>query len=137
MTTPFAARDSKLSAAVDRAFGEQFTFTARTAPANGDVNLPRVTDASKPAFTVVGVWEAPADKAWPTARGSNPDDNASRYAAQYPCVGIDKALFTGHWVPFDKCLCKRLFDNSTYEVVKALPDDMGRVLFFLSSKMKP
>jgi len=137
MSTPFAARDSKLSAAVDRAFGEQFTFTARTVPANGDVNLPRVDDPTKPAFTVAGVWEAVGVKAWPSARGSNPDDDATRYAAQYPSVSVDKALFTGHWLPFDKCLCKRLFDNATYEVVKALPDDWGRVLFFLSSKMKP
>lgn len=137
MSTPFAARDSKLSRAVERAFGEQFTFTARTTPANGDVNLPRVTDATKPAFTVVGIWEAIGLKAFPKARGSNPDDSASQYSAQYPSVSVDKALFTGHWVPFEKCLCKRLFDNSTYEIVKALPDDMGRVLFYLSSKMKP
>jgi hypothetical protein len=137
MTTPFAARDTRLSRSIEKAFGEQFTFSAVMTPPNGDVNLPKVADPSKPSFTVVGVWEAIADKNWPAARGSNPDDDAMRRAVQDPSVSVDAALFQGHWVPFAKCRCTRLFDGAVYEIAKALPDDMGRVLFFLSSRMKP
>ena len=97
MTTPFAARAAKLTGAIDKGFGEQFTFTAMAIAPNGDVNLPKVADGSKPPFTVVGVWEAYADKALPTARGSNPDDEASRRAMQYPSVLVNKGLLT--WMP--------------------------------------
>ena len=136
MGTPFAARNGRLSAAIDRAFGEQFTFTARIAPPNGDVNLPRVDDPSKPAFTVVGIFEDIANQGLPRARGSAPDDKSLFYSAQYPSVSVNAALFTGHWVPFDKCLCTRLYDGSVYEIVRALPDQ-SRILFFLSNRKRP
>ena len=135
MTTPFAARAAKLTGAIDKGFGEQFTFTAMAIAPNGDVNLPKVADGSKPPFTVVGVWEAYADKALPTARGSNPDDEASRRAMQYPSVLVNKGLLT--WMPQQGTICTRLFDGAKYEVAKALPNDRGRVLFYLSKKAKP
>lgn len=135
MTTPFAARDAKLSGSIDKGFGEQFTFTATAAAANGDVNLPKIVDGTKPLLTVVGVWEAIADKNYPVARGSNPDDEATRLAMQYPSVSVNKVLLT--WLPQQGTLCTRLFDGSKYEVAKALHDDMGRVLIFLSKKAKP
>lgn len=136
MGTPFAARNARLSLAIGRAFGEQFTFTARIAPPNGDVNLPRVLDPSKPAFTVVGVFEDIADQGLPRARGSAPDDKSLFYSAQFPSVSVETTLFAAHWVPFAKCLCTRLHDNSIYEIVRALPDQ-SRILFYLSNRKKP
>jgi hypothetical protein len=132
MTTPFAARDAVLSGAVDRTFGEQFTFTAMMVPASGDVNLPRVVDPAKPAFTCVGVWEALSQAEFTQARGSNPDDESLRRSMQYPSVSVDNSLLT--WMPTSKCLCRRLFNSALYEVVRAMPDDMGRTLFVLTSK---
>lgn len=135
MTSPFAARDAKLSGAIDRAFGELFTFTGRQVAANGDVNLPRITDPAKPAFTVKGVWEAFSEEAFPMGRGSNPDDEAQRRSAQYPSVSVDDALLVT-WRPNAGDLCTRMFDGAVYEVLRALPDDLGRTLFVLTSRKR-
>lgn len=136
MTTPFLARNARLSNSLDRAFGEQFTFSARIVPPNGDVNLPRVADASKPDFTVVGIFEDIANQGLPRARGSAPDDKSLFYSAIYPSVSVSAALFASHWVPFDKCVCSRLSDGAVYEVVRVLPDQ-ARILFFLSNRRQP
>lgn len=135
MTTPFAARDSRLSGALDRAFGERFTFTGRKVASNGDVNLPQVDDPSKPAFTIVGVWEALSDKNYPLTRGSNPDDEAQRRSMKYPSVSVDDALMT-QWTPGKGDYCVRVFDNARYEILRAAQDDMGRTLFTLTN-MRP
>lgn len=135
MTSPFAARDAKLSGAIDRAFGELFTFTGRQVAANGDVNLPRIADPAKPAFMVRGVWEAFADDEYPRGRGSNPDDEAQRRSAQYPSVSVDEALLTT-WRPITGDICMRLFNGATYEILRAEPDDLGRTLFTLTSRKR-
>lgn len=136
MASPFAARDAKLSGAIDSAFGEQFTFTGKQVAASGDVNLPRIADPSKPAFTVVGVWEAFSEEAFPMGRGSNPDDEAQRRSAQYPSVSVDDALLTT-WTPGQGDVCVRLFNGATYEILRAMPDDLGRTLFVLTNRQRP
>jgi hypothetical protein len=125
-----------LSGAIDRAFGEQFTFTGKQVAANGDVNLPRIVDPSKPAFSVMGVWEAFAEENYPMGRGSNPDDEAQRRSMQYPSVSVDDALLTT-WFPGAGDVCVRLFNGATYEVLRAMPDDLGRTLFILTSRRSP
>jgi hypothetical protein len=135
MTTPFSARDAALSGAIERTFGEQFTFSAVQDAANGDVNLPKVADPSKPAFTCVGVWEALSDQNYPMARGSNPDDMAVRRSVQFPSVSVDASLL--QWMPVRHCLCTRVFNGAVYEIERAAPDDMGRVLFTLTARKKP
>lgn len=132
MSSPFAARDAVLSGAIDKTFGELFTFTAMKVQPSGDVNLPRVADLTKPDFTCVGVWEAIGQSEFTQARGSNPDDESQRRSLQYPSVSVDNALLL--WMPTHRCQVKRLFNNSLYEIARALPDDMGRTLFMLTSK---
>lgn len=135
MVSPFAARDAMLSGAIERTFGEQFTFTAMMNDPSGDVNLPKVADPAKPAFTCVGVWEALGEPSQPMARGSNPDDEAVRRSVQFPCVSVDDALL--QWWPTRGCQCTRLFNGAVYEVERSAPDDMGRVLFTLTNRKKP
>jgi hypothetical protein len=135
MTTPFASRDARLSRSIERAFGEQFTFAAKATAVNGDVNAPRIADGSKSPFTCAGVWEAESNTAYPHAQSNMPDDGFQRFAVQFPSVSVDKALLT--WMPGTGTKVTRLFDGAVYEVAKALPDDMGRVLFILSKRMKP
>jgi hypothetical protein len=136
MTTPFPARDAKLSGALDRAFGELFTFTAQQISASGDVNLPTVADGSKPPFTVKGVWEALTMAEYPMGRGSNPDDEAQRRSHRYPSVSVDNVLLT-QWMPGRDDICVRQFDGATYQILRAMPDDMGRTLFILTNRRRP
>lgn len=131
MPSPFAARDAKVSGAIDRAFGEQFSFAARMMAAD-DVDLPPVADPSRPGFTVVGVWDGPAKAEFPRARGSQADDSARRAIAGYPSVSVDDSLLP--WSPAPGCRVTRLFDGSVYEISSALPDGMGRTIFFLTAR---
>lgn len=135
MTSPFPARDLVVSSAIDRTFGELFTFTAMTQVASGDVNMPKIADVTKPAFTCVGVWEALGEAGHPIARGSNPDDEAVRRSVQFPCVSVDDRLL--QWLPTRGAQCTRIFNGAVYEVQRSAPDDMGRVLFFLTARKKP
>ena len=128
------ARDAKRAASVDKAFGELFTFTAQ-AIVNSDVNLPKTVDASKPAFSCVGVWENFSDAVFPAARGSNPDDDVMRRAVGMPSVLVQKALL--NWTPARGDQVARTKDGAVYEVAKTLPHDRGRVLVMLSSRKKP
>lgn len=135
MPTPFADRDARLSRSIERAFGEQFTFAAAAVAVGGDVNAPRIADGSKPSFTCAGVWEAIANTAYPRATSNAPDDASQRFATQFPSVSVDATLLS--WMPVAGSKVTRLHDGAVYEVSKALPDDMGRVLFILSKRMKP
>lgn len=135
MTTPYAARDARLSRSIERAFGEQFTFAARATAVSGDVNAPRVVDGAKAPFTCAGVWESLANTAYPHSTSNAPDDASQRFAMQYPSVSVDKALLA--WLPQAGTQVTRLFDGAVYEVSKALPDDMGRVVLMLSKRKKP
>lgn len=133
MPTPFA-RDARRAASVDKVFGESFTFTAAQVALNGDVNLPKVADGSKPAFTCKGVWENFSEAMFPMGRGSNPDDEAIRRAVGQPSVLVQRDLL--NWMPERGTLVTRVFDGATYQVAKALPHDRGRVIMLLSARMK-
>lgn len=127
---PYADRDDRLSAAVDRAFGEKFTFSARKVAAD-DVDLPRTADATRPNFDAIGVFEKPAKGSTPAARGATQDDNAHKWIVSMPSVCIaDEALV---WRPMRGDRATRAFDGATYEVAKTLPDGMGRTVIFLTS----
>ena len=131
MPTPFEATDDLLSAAIDGEFGEQFTFTAFKVANNVDVNLPMVADGAKPAQTVIGVWENLSQPKFPRARGDASDDDAIRRSAVYPSVSVRTDSLT--WTPTKGCRCLRVHDGKLYEVEQTLPDNMGRILFTLSS----
>lgn len=131
MTSPFAARDALISRAIDRAFGEGFTFVARKV-ADHDVDLPRAVDASRPPFSVKGVFEEPAKGIYPRARGALQDDNASQFSASMPSLSVaDTAL---PWRPQPGDTVKRDHSGDVYEISRAPRDGMGRTTFFLTGR---
>lgn len=129
MTIPFSARNSKVSGAMDRAFGEEFTFVAFKY--SDDVDLPPVADGARASFDAVGVWDGPSRSFSPRARLST-NSQAHAVAASMPSVCVDDALMA--WMPVRGDRVTRAADGSTYEVSKALPDGMGRTTIFLTAK---
>lgn len=132
MPTPFADRDAKLSRAVDRAFGEWFTFSARTAAA--DVDMPKVADATRPDFRAKGPFHAPTQSGYPHARGALQDDNAQGRAFTKPSTSIDDAAMK--WLPREGDTVRREFDGAVYEISRALPDGFGRTIFLLTARKR-
>lgn len=131
MSASTAARDARLSAAVDRAFGEEFAFVARKLPA--DVDMPRVADASRPPFSAVGTWSAPSRERHPDARG-HASDNSQGIVAAAPCADFDSAALT--WQPVEGDLCTRVETSDTYAVARVIPDGFGRVTLILTAKQR-
>lgn len=129
-STPFDARDAKLSGAIDKAFGENFTFIAKKTAA-ADVDLPLVADGARASFDAVGAFENPAKRATPTARGSIQDDNAHSWDVSMPSVSVDDSLLT--WRPVRGDRVTRAFNGTKYEIARAFPDGMGRTVFFLTN----
>lgn len=127
---PYADRDDRLSAAVDRAFGEKFTFSARKVAAD-DVDLPRIADTTRLNFDAIGVFEKPAKGLTPKARGSVQDDNAHAWNVSMPSVSIAEDALP--WMPVQGDRATRAFDGAVYEIAKTLPDGMGRTVIFLTS----
>ena len=132
MANPFSARDSKVSGAIDRAFGELFTFEAFTA--RDDVNDRKVPDASRATFDAIAIWEGVAKSATPAARGSSSDDRAHNWVASFPSISIDEALLI--WTPRQGDKVTRQFNNQFYEVARTYPDDMGRIVLQLTAKRR-
>lgn len=130
--TPYAARDSKVSSAIDKFFGEQFTFIAFTP--GGDVNLPKAADMARPSFDATAVWEAPAKAQAPHARGSIQDDTAHSWNASMPSVSID--ISNLKWLPVPGDRITRQFDGSVYQISAALPDGMGRAILLLTGRKR-
>lgn len=132
MVTPFAFRDEKLSAAIDRAFGESFEFSGYIT--SGDVDAPFQPDAARPTFSANGVFEAASKSRTPHARGSVQDDNAHNWAVSAPSISVADANCLWPLRRGDRAL--RLFDGSTFEVSSALPDAMGRTVLILSARKR-
>lgn len=132
MATPFPLRDAKLSGAIDRAFGELFTFEAFKA--GDDVNGRKTADTSRATFDAIAIWEGPAKSATPTARGSSSDDRAHNWTASFPSVSVDEALLI--WTPQPGDKITRKFNGLFYEIARSYPDDMGRIVFQLTAKKR-
>lgn len=130
MPLPFASRAARLGGAIDKAFGESFTFLPFAS--SDDVDLPAIPDVSRLQFDVIGVWDEPAKVQIPHARGSIQDDNAHGWAASLPSVSVQDVLMP--WRPRMRDRVRRLSDGSRYEISQPLPDGNGRTVFMLTSK---
>lgn len=127
-------RSARLSAAVNRAFGEEFTFTARRFGIDGDVNKPRVPDASRPEFIVVAAYAAGTKDRYPKARGGKTDDDAIGVAVSGPRVVVsDQDL---PWRPVEGDLCFRVETGETFAVARPLADGFGRSVIYLTAKKR-
>lgn len=128
---PFSASEARLSASVDKMFGELFTFSARKVAAT-DVDLPKIADATRPDFITTGVFEAPTKAVLPNARGSVADDNAHTWESSMPCVSIADSTLA--WLPRQGDRVTRQADGATYEVARTMPDAVSRTMIFLTSR---
>lgn len=123
-------RAARLNGAVNRAFGDTFTFKAKKA-ATADVDLPAVADSSRPDFDIQGVFWKDGKSARPHARGSVQDDNAHAWSVTMPRIMVSDVL---PWMPVEHDRVIRQLDGAEYEVSKARPDGLGSVFVFLTAK---
>ena len=130
MPAPFAARQSRVSGAIDKAFGEALSLAGRKAPVD-DVNLPSVADATRPQFDFVGTFNEPGTTLHPDARGSA-SDHAQQRSVTQPVATIDDALL--QWPVREKDVLTRDHDGAVYEVARALPNGFGRTVLYLTAK---
>jgi len=128
-----AQRAAKLSAALARAFGEDFTFTARRVGDDEDVNKPRVADASRSAFTVVGVFAGASKERFPNARG-RASDNAQGAVVSGPRVTVEDVALP--WLPRDGDTCVRGETGEVYSISRTVPDGFGRTLLYLTARKR-
>lgn len=132
MATPFPARAARLSAAIDNAFGEQFTFDAMIRP--DDVNARVVPDGSRLSFTATAVWESPHKSQTPKGRGAASDDRAHNWQASLPSITIEDAKML--WLVQQGDRVTRLLDGSVYQALAPLPNGFGRTTIHLSSRKR-
>jgi hypothetical protein len=132
MANPFSARDNRVSGAIDRAFGELFTFEAFKP--GDDVSGRKTPDASRVAFDAIAIWEGTSKSGAVHARGGSADDVAHNWTASYPSVSVNDALLAWSPRPGDKVT--RQFDGQFYEIARTYPDGMGRLLLQLTAKKR-
>jgi hypothetical protein len=130
MPTPNPTRAAKLAASIGKAFGESFTLLPFTT--SGDVNLPKIPDASRTQFDVTGTWDGPTKSDTPHARGSIQDDNAHNWTASKPSVTVADAAL--NWTPKRSDRVLRQLDSSIFEISSTAPDGFGSTIFFLTAR---
>lgn len=132
MTTPFSARDAKLSGAVDRGFGEPFVIEAMIS--QNDVDRRKIPDPSRATFTATGIWEGLAKSQLPNAAGASSDDRAHGWNASFPSASFDAANLL--WTPQPGDKITRSFNGAIYTIAQPFPDQMGRVLLQLTARKR-
>lgn len=132
MATAFPARDARLSASIDRAFGELFTFDAMVKP--DDVNGRSAPDGSRISFNAVAIWESPAKSVTPIGRGAASDDRAHNWTASIPSITIEDAKMVWLVQPGDRVT--RQLDGAVYQVQAVLPDGFGRTTIHMTSRKR-
>jgi hypothetical protein len=131
-----AARAAKLQGAVDDQVAESILIEPMTAPTLSgvpDVNARpvAVTDGSRPAVTVAGVWAEPQEEYARRPHGRSDVKNRD-IAAQRPQVKIQAVL-----VPYALAVGDRLTRIATgqrYEAAIVGGDGYGRILVSLTAR---
>jgi len=126
------SRAARLSASIEKAFGELFTFEPYKP--TDDVNGRRVPDTSRILFVAKGVWHGPATSKTPTARGAASDDRAQNWTASLPSVNIQDASLTWTVQPGDKVT--RMLDGATYAANASYADGFGRTTIPLTARKR-
>lgn len=121
-----------MSAALDGAFGEELHLVAMKAGAS--VNLPRVIDGARPAFTVKAAFLMPSAAKFPPARGSFADDDGHKVDVSMPRASIDRRLL--EWGPQQGDRLVRTATGAEYEIAKMLPDGVARTILVLTAKKR-
>lgn len=131
--SPRPARQARLSASVEKAFGEFFTIEAM-APTD-DPNGRSIADVSRlPLVGIKGTWHGPGKSQTPTGRGSASDDRAHNWTATHPSVHFADAALLWEVRVGDKIT--RLLDGAVYVAAAPLPNGFGRTAIPLTSKKR-
>ena len=129
MPIKFSAAANKLHAAVDRVWGESFTFAARKAPE--DVNAPAIADDSRPSLTASGVWHDPSEAFYPDARGRESDHVQERVASVSAVTIRDSDL---SWTPRKGDVVTRVENGAVYLVARTFPDGFNLTRLVLTAQ---
>lgn len=130
--SPRPSRAARLSAAVEKAFGEEFIFEAYVP--SSDVNARSVPDATRPQFSIIATWHGPAKSFTPRGRGSASDDRAHNWTTTLPSVNVQDAKLLWPVQMGDKIT--RLLDGSIYQAGAPFQDGYGRSTIPLTSKQR-
>lgn len=125
-----AERQAVLSGAVNRVWGEEWTFRGRTA-AGGDVNARRVLDPSRLDFTVTGILTDPGRLLYPKAR-KMADDGVVQRVADKPVIDAETVALL--WRPVQGDIARREVDGSEWAVSSSLEDGFGRTYIRLTGQ---
>ena len=128
------ARAAKLSAAVEKAFGEVFVFQAMTT--GDDVNARNVPDTARATepMTVPGIWRGPAKSVTPKGRGSASDDHAHNWTTSFPTVGVEDSKML--WIIRIGDTCLRQLTGEKFAVGAPFADGHGRTTIPLTSRVR-
>lgn len=131
--TAYPVRQARLSASVEKAFGELFTFEAMRP--TDDVNARHIPDGTRPAMVgVKATWHGPVKSATPTARGASSDDRSHNWTASHPLVNVEDAKMLWTIQMGDKVT--RLIDGTIYAAGAPYADGYGRTTIPLTSRKR-
>lgn len=133
MTTAFERAAAKASRVIDRVYGESFRFEAFKV--GGDVDLPKVADADRAAFTAVAAWHDATKSTTPKARGAAQDDNAHGWTLGQPYISVDDAALVWRPQPGDRIT--RISTGAVYSISQPpRPDGVARTTIALTNKAR-
>ncbi len=133
MPSPFAALEDRLSAEVDRAFGESFVHLPMR---QTTVNSARVADPDRAQRTVSAVIDdrtpgsASFARLGKTSGGVATSGGAPKFTTTSPTLFVDAAQFAGA-VPARLDRIRRVDTGAVYDITNIGKDGQGRLKFDL------
>jgi hypothetical protein len=131
--SPRPSRAARLSASVEKAFGEDFRFEAFTP--SDDVNGRYIVDVTRATVIRSAIWRGPVKSFTPKGRGSASDDRAHNFTVSFPTVNVQDALMPWTVQMGDKIT--RIGDGNAYQAGAPYADGHGRTTIPLTSRVRP
>ena len=132
MVTQNPSRAARLSASIEKAFGETFTFQAMRP--TDDPNGREEPDPTRATFSAIGTWHGPATSKVPAGRGSSSDDRAHNWTGVMPSVNIEDLKLVWPVHLGDKVT--RQLDGAIYAASTPYADGFGRTTIPLTSRKR-
>jgi hypothetical protein len=126
------ARAARLSASLNKAFGEVFTISPLMAQA--DPNGRPIADTTRTAFDIVGTWDGPTTSKTPATRGAVTDDVAHNWTTSFPSANFEEAAFK--WTPRKGDTLTRQIDGSLFQISQVVPNSFGRCNLELTNRKR-
>lgn len=128
------SRAARLSAAVEKAFGEDFVFEAFVPTDDVDARTIRDVTRPTPLLPVRATWREPFKSLTPQGRGSASDDRASNATLSFPSVNVEDTKLPWPVMMGDKIT--RLLDGAAYRAGAPYPDGHGRTTIPLTNRVR-